>query len=189
MCLPSSRDPDRQRRAPVALAADRPVDVVLQPVAEAAVLDMLGHPVDRLVVRDQPLLLRRGADVPGAAWRSRAAASCSASRTGRRACTRALLNSSPRSFRLRMISGSASLKNMPPKPCASNVWQVWPSDRPRRASAGCTSGRSRGRHRPARYARCRCRPRATQNRRRPPGRPGRGRACRPAPGTPSNSGS
>ena len=57
--------PDRQRRAPVALARDRPVDVVLQPLAEAPVLDVLGVPVDRLVGRQQPVAQRRRADVPG----------------------------------------------------------------------------------------------------------------------------
>src|SRR3712207_7672833 len=34
--------PDRQRRAPVALARQGPVHVVLQPVAEAPVLDVVG---------------------------------------------------------------------------------------------------------------------------------------------------
>ena len=47
--------PDRQRRAPVAVARERPVDVVLQPFAEAAVLDVLGVPADRLVVGEQLL--------------------------------------------------------------------------------------------------------------------------------------
>ena len=56
--------PDRQRRAPVALARDRPVDVVLQPLAEAAVLDVLGVPVDRLVGGQQAVAQRRRADVP-----------------------------------------------------------------------------------------------------------------------------
>ncbi len=57
--------PDRQRRAPVALAAQRPVDVVLQPAPEAAVLDVLGVPLDALVGRQQPVLDLRGRDVPG----------------------------------------------------------------------------------------------------------------------------
>ncbi len=57
--------PDRQRRAPVALARDRPVDVVLQPLAEAAVLDVLRVPVDRLVGGEQAVAQRRRADVPG----------------------------------------------------------------------------------------------------------------------------
>ena len=39
--------PHRQRRAPVALARQRPVDVALQPVAEAPVLDVRRIPVDR----------------------------------------------------------------------------------------------------------------------------------------------
>ena len=45
--------PNRQRRAPVAVARERPVDVVLQPFAEAAVLDVRGVPADRLVVGEQ----------------------------------------------------------------------------------------------------------------------------------------
>ena len=57
--------PDGQRRAPVALARDRPVDVVLQPLAEAAVLDVRRVPLDRLVGGEQAVAQRRGADVPG----------------------------------------------------------------------------------------------------------------------------
>ena len=43
---------------------ERPVDVVLEPVAEAAVLDVLGMPVDRLVLAEQLVLLRRRAHEP-----------------------------------------------------------------------------------------------------------------------------
>ena len=57
--------PHRQRRAPVALARQGPVDVVLEPVAEAAVLDVLGIPVDRLVGGQQAVLDLAGGDVPG----------------------------------------------------------------------------------------------------------------------------
>ena len=57
--------PHRQRRAPVALARDRPVDVVGQPVPEAPVLDAWGVPVDRLVRREHLLAYGRRADVPG----------------------------------------------------------------------------------------------------------------------------
>ena len=57
--------PHRQRRAPVALARQGPVDVALQPVPEAAVLDMLGMPVDGLVGRQQPVAELAGGDVPG----------------------------------------------------------------------------------------------------------------------------
>ena len=56
--------PDRQRRAPVALARERPVDVVLEPLAEAAVLDVLRMPVDLLVGGQQPVADLRGRDVP-----------------------------------------------------------------------------------------------------------------------------
>ena len=57
--------PHRQRRAPVALARQRPVDVALQPVAEAPVLDVLGVPVDGLVGGQQAVLDLAGGDVPG----------------------------------------------------------------------------------------------------------------------------
>ena len=43
-------DPDRQRRAPVALAGKAPVDDVIQEVAHAAFLDVVRHPVDGAVV-------------------------------------------------------------------------------------------------------------------------------------------
>ena len=56
--------PDRQRRAPVAVAGQRPVDVVLEPLAETAVLDVLGVPADCLVVGEHLLLHLGGADVP-----------------------------------------------------------------------------------------------------------------------------
>ena len=48
--------PHRHRAAPEAVAGDRPVAGVLQPLAELAVLDVVGHPADVLVERDQPLL-------------------------------------------------------------------------------------------------------------------------------------
>ena len=57
--------PDRQRRAPVPVAGQRPVDVVVQPVAVAAGLDALGVPVGLLVLGEQLVLDRRRADVPG----------------------------------------------------------------------------------------------------------------------------
>ena len=63
--VPLLAAPDRQRRAPVALARQGPVDVVLQPVAEAPVLDVLGVPVDGLVGGQQPVAQARGRDVPG----------------------------------------------------------------------------------------------------------------------------
>jgi hypothetical protein len=57
--------PHRERRAPVALARDRPVHVVLQPAAEAPVLDVLRVPRDGLVRRQQALAQLGGADEPG----------------------------------------------------------------------------------------------------------------------------
>ncbi len=56
--------PDRQRRAPVAVARERPVDVALEPLAEAAVLDVLGVPADLLVGRQQPVADLGGLHVP-----------------------------------------------------------------------------------------------------------------------------
>ena len=57
--------PQRQGRAPVAGPGQRPVDVVGQPVAEAAVADVLGAPADAGVLGQQPVLDRRGPGVPG----------------------------------------------------------------------------------------------------------------------------
>ena len=45
--------PDRDRRAPEAGARDRPVVRALEPVVEALVLDVGGHPVGRRVVGQQ----------------------------------------------------------------------------------------------------------------------------------------
>ena len=56
--------PDRERRAPVALAGEGPVHVVLEPVAEPAVLDVLGVPAHRLVGGQQVVLGRGRAHVP-----------------------------------------------------------------------------------------------------------------------------
>ena len=60
-------DPHRQGRAPVALAGERPVDDVVQEVAEAAVLDVLRHPVDGLVVGHQLVVHGGHLDEPAAA--------------------------------------------------------------------------------------------------------------------------
>ena len=57
-------DPEREGRAPVALARQRPVDVAVEPLAEAAVADVPGDPVDVLVVRDERVAHGGGADVP-----------------------------------------------------------------------------------------------------------------------------
>ena len=57
--------PERQRRAPVALAADSPVDVVGQPIAVASGAGVLGMPVDQLGVRTGQRVFRlRRRDVP-----------------------------------------------------------------------------------------------------------------------------
>ena len=56
--------PDGQRRAPVAVAAQRPVDVVGEPLAEAPRLDVLGMPDDVVVGLDELVLDRRGPHVP-----------------------------------------------------------------------------------------------------------------------------
>ena len=56
--------PHGDRGAPVAVAGERPVDVVLEPVAEAAVLDRLGMPADGLVLAQQVGLVRGGTREP-----------------------------------------------------------------------------------------------------------------------------
>src|SRR5690606_10080523 len=52
-------------RSPEALPRQRPVDVVLEPVAETAVAYRLRHPMYGLVELDHPVLVVRGANVPG----------------------------------------------------------------------------------------------------------------------------
>ena len=56
--------PDRDRAAQVAVPADRPVPRVRQPLAELAVLDVLGHPGDLLVQLDHPVPERGHLDEP-----------------------------------------------------------------------------------------------------------------------------
>ena len=56
--------PHRERRAPVPLARQRPVDVVLEPLAEAAVLDVERVPLDGLVGREQLVPASGRTDVP-----------------------------------------------------------------------------------------------------------------------------
>ena len=63
--VPLLAAPDGQGRAPVAVAAERPVDVAGQPLAEAPVLDVLRVPDHVVVGGDELVLDRRGADVPG----------------------------------------------------------------------------------------------------------------------------
>ena len=59
--VPAPASPDRQRGTPVAVARQRPVDVVLQPFAEAHVLDVPRVPVHGLVGRQQRFLADRAA--------------------------------------------------------------------------------------------------------------------------------
>ena len=65
-CRRTVASPHRNRRAPESVARDRPVAGVLEPLAESAVANVLGHPGDRLVVREQALLQRGDAHEPGA---------------------------------------------------------------------------------------------------------------------------
>ena len=58
-------DPHRDGRAPEAVAGDRPVARVRQPLAEDAVLDVAGVPVDVLVELDHAVADRRDAHEPG----------------------------------------------------------------------------------------------------------------------------
>ena len=57
--------PDGNRRSPDPVAADRPVDRTFEPVAEATVFDVIGHPADLLVGREQPVAYRRHSYIPG----------------------------------------------------------------------------------------------------------------------------
>ena len=57
--------PHGQRRPPVALARQRPVDVALEPFPEAPVLDVLGVPGHGLVGGEQAVAQPLGAQVPG----------------------------------------------------------------------------------------------------------------------------
>ena len=57
--------PDGQRGAPVAIAGERPVDVVVEPVAVATPLDRLRVPVGALVLPEEIVLDGGRLDVPG----------------------------------------------------------------------------------------------------------------------------
>ena len=57
--------PDVQRRTPVTVTADTPILYVLQPVAETALTDGFGDPVDGVVVADQILTDSGHLDEPG----------------------------------------------------------------------------------------------------------------------------
>ena len=56
--------PDRDRRSPVTIPAQGPVYIVLQPTPEAPAADVVGHPVNRVIQRHQPVLIVAGANVP-----------------------------------------------------------------------------------------------------------------------------
>ncbi len=58
-------NPNRQRRSPIAVAAQRPVDIVFEPITKAAVFNMAGIPVDALIQLHQPVLKLTGTDIPG----------------------------------------------------------------------------------------------------------------------------
>ena len=58
--------PDRDRRPPETVPADRPVPRPFQPFAEGAVADVLGYPVDLLVELDHAVLEGRDAHEPRA---------------------------------------------------------------------------------------------------------------------------
>ena len=59
--------PDVQRGAPVTVTADAPVLDIFQPVAETALADGLGNPVDGVVIADQVLFYVGHADEPAVA--------------------------------------------------------------------------------------------------------------------------
>ena len=57
--------PDRQRRSPIPVAADGPVAGVFQPIGEAAVAQMLGHPGRQLIIGHQSVAEGFNTDKPG----------------------------------------------------------------------------------------------------------------------------
>ena len=59
--------PNRQRRPPITLAAQRPFFQVIQPVAKTPVFDMAGNPVDGLIEVDHLLPVFQRVDEPGLA--------------------------------------------------------------------------------------------------------------------------
>ena len=59
--------PDVQRGAPIAVARDAPILDIAEPVAEAALADVLREPVDRVVVGDEAVAHLGHADEPGLA--------------------------------------------------------------------------------------------------------------------------
>ncbi len=105
--------PHRQRGAPEPVARQRPVDVVLQPVAETSVLDVLGVPADGLVLAQE----RRPCGPTCArtrwAWPSRSAACRSASSAGTSGCSRRRARARPTPPSASMMAGSASFTNVP----------------------------------------------------------------------------
>mmetsp|Transcript_11764 Transcript_11764/g.30959 ORF Transcript_11764/g.30959 Transcript_11764/m.30959 type:complete len:724 (-) Transcript_11764:1012-3183(-) len=56
------RDPHRDGGAPEAVARDGPIARILEPIAEALLLDEVGHPVRLVVVGEQPVLERLDVD-------------------------------------------------------------------------------------------------------------------------------
>ena len=64
MGVPALAGPDRQRRAPVALAGKSPVDHAVQEVAHAAFLDVVRNPVDAAVKADELVAHGGHADKP-----------------------------------------------------------------------------------------------------------------------------
>src|ERR1035437_8009306 len=58
-------DPDRQRRAPIALAGNGPILYLTQPLAEAAFLDVARLPMNAFILFDELVPQIRHPDVPG----------------------------------------------------------------------------------------------------------------------------
>ena len=73
--------PERQRRAPEALTRQRPVDVVLEPVAEASFANVLRHPLDAAIELDHALPILASCGCTRRSSRSRSAGRRCASRT------------------------------------------------------------------------------------------------------------
>ena len=57
--------PNWQRCTPVTIAGERPVDVVIEPIAIATILNRFGIPIGLLIFAQQRIFNRGGSDVPG----------------------------------------------------------------------------------------------------------------------------
>ena len=153
--------PDRQRRAPVALARRAPSRRCSRSqLPKRPSLDVLRVPVDRLVGRQQRVAQRRRARCTRTAWRSRAAACRSASSAGRSARSVSARSSRPRARRSSIEVGVGVLDEAPGvRADALVVGAVEPHRVDDVQAVLLRRAGSRPRRRRSRCGRCRCRPR------------------------------